>query len=165
MAGLLHWLRGLLARWVGTKLSVKGHIHLVVRDKDGKVLGEQWVNNTMVAQGKQRLMQYLAGTSTAFPSYIAASSNNTAPADTETSVPSLIIAKSATKTYELYSNMHSVKFTATIATNEANGSTIASIALCETSTGGGEWCRAVLTSPISKSSDISVEINYFWSYQ
>ena len=161
MKSLLNWLRVFFAARDYDRINVKGVVTVRVYDRDGRLIHEETGENLIVNQGKQYLLANILNEATRYNgAYLAISSSSTNPTDTETTVPNLISAKTATKTKQVSSTPYYAQWSATWDTNEANGTTIASVAICETSTGTGEWSRYVLTNPINKTSDIAVQIDY-----
>jgi len=161
MKSLWKWLRVFFAARDGDKIPVKGVVTVRVFDRSGKLIYEETGENLIVNQGKQYLLANILNETTRYNgAYLAISSSSTNPTETETTVPNLISAKTATKTKQINTTPYYGQWSATWDTTEANGTTIASVAICEASNGTGEWCRYVLTNPINKTSDIAVQIDY-----
>jgi len=161
MKSLWNWLRVFFAAKDGDKIPVKGVVTVRVFDRSGKLIYEETGENLITNQGKQYLLANILNEATRYNgAYLAISSSSTNPTDSETTVPNLISAKTATKTKQISSTPYYAQWSATWDTTEANGTTIASVAICEASTGSGEWCRYVLTNSINKTSDIAVQIDY-----
>jgi len=161
MKSLLNWLRVFFAARDGEKINIKGVVTVRVYDRSGKLLYEETGENLITNQGKQYLLANILNETTRFNgAYLAISSSSSQPTESETTVPNLISAKTATKTKQISSTPYYGQWSATWDTSEANGTTIASVAICESSTGSGEWCRYVLSQSINKTSDIAVQIDY-----
>jgi hypothetical protein len=158
---LLRWLRVFFAARDWDKIPVKGVVTVRVFDKNGKLIYEETGENLIVNQGKQYLLANILNETTRYNgAYLAISSSSTQPSENETTVPNLISAKTATKTKQISNTPYYGQWSAIWDTNEANGNTISSVAICEASNGTGEWCRYVLSNSINKTSDIAVQIDY-----
>jgi len=156
------WLARLFVKLLPREhLKLKGVVEVIVKDAEGNVLRREVGYNAIVLQGKQYLIANILNETTRYNgAYLAISSNNTTPSDNETSVPNLISAKTATKSKQISTTPYYAQWSATWGTNEANGTTIASVAICENQDGSGEWSRYVLSQAINKTSEIQVEVNY-----
>lgn len=160
---MLGWLRNLLQRkLIGEKLGVIGYVEIDVK-RNGKVIKTIRGFNRVVLQGREYMLKNIMKYSTTYDgSYLALSTSSSTPSDNETSVPNPISPiKLATKSYDPDSSEPRIKWEATWSENEGNGNTINSVAICESSTGSGEWARYVLTSGINKTSDIAVTVRYY----
>jgi len=161
MKSLWNWLRVFFAARDFDKIKVKGVVTVRVLDRNGRLLYEETGENLIVNQGKQYLLANILNETTRYNgAYIAISSSSSQPSADETTVPNLISAKTATKTKQINNTPYYAQWSATWGTDEANGNTISSVAICEASNGSGEWSRYVLSNPINKTSDIAVQIDY-----
>ena len=161
MKSLWNWLRVFFAARDFDKITVKGIVTVRVYDRSGKLLYEETGENLIVNQGKQYLLANILNETIRYNgAYLAISSSSSQPSADETTVPNLISAKTATKTKQISNTPYYAQWSATWGTDEANGTTIASVAICESSNGSGEWSRYVLTNSINKTSDIAVQIDY-----
>jgi len=161
MKSLWNWLRVFFAARDGDKIKIKGVVTVRVYDRSGRLVHEETGENLITNQGKQYLLANILNETTRYNgAYLAISSSSTNPTETETTVPNLISAKTATKTKQISTTPYYGQWSAIWDTTEANGTTIASVAICENSNGSGEWSRYVLSNPINKTSDIAVQIDY-----
>jgi len=161
MKSLWNWLRVFFAARDFDKIRIKGIVTVRVYDRSGRLVYEETGENLIVNQGKQCLLANILNETTRYNgAYLAISSSSSQPTESETTVPNLISAKTATKTKQISNTPYYAQWSATWDTTEANGTTIASVAICEASNGTGEWCRYVLTNSINKTSDIAVQIDY-----
>jgi hypothetical protein len=150
-----------MLRSLQERVAVKGVVTVSVYDKNGRLIHQETGENLIVDQGKQYLLANILNETTRYNgAYLAISSSSVAPTASETAVPNLISAKTATKSKQISTTPFYAEWAVNWDTTEANGTTIASVAICETSTGGGEWARYVLVTAITKTSDIAVQVQY-----
>jgi len=122
------------------------------------VLQTQKTKNLVVDSGLNLIRDRLAGTSSLYPTHLAVGTGSTAASAAQTTLVTEVFRDTLTSTTTA---SKAVTFKYYLASGSANGNTIREIGLFTASSGGTMVARAMLASPIIKTS--SVTATFTWT--
>ena len=142
-------------------IELIGNIEIVewsIAPNGNLVAQVQDVKNLVVDSGLNLIRDRLAGTSALFPTHLAVGTGSTAASAAQTTLVTEVFRDALTSTTTA---SKAVTFKYYLASGSANGNTIREIGLFTASSGGTMVARAVLASPIVKTS--SVTATFTWT--
>ena len=136
-------------------LKLKGHVSLVLRDKDGNVKENQEIRNLIVSDGLDLIASRLVGTSDGVMSHMAIGSDSTAAASGDSALGTEL-GRVAITSGTASSNV--VTYTATFGAGTGTGA-VKEAGLLNASSAGTMLCRTVF-SVVNKSADDSLTVTW-----
>lgn len=124
--------------------SVKGKLHLVLRDKEGNVILEREEKNLVVSDGRAFITSRMIGTSSAVMSHMAIGSDSTAAASGQTALLGELgrAALTSITQQQVVSPNDSVQFVSIFGAGVGTGS-LREAGVLNNSSGGTMLCRSV----------------------
>lgn len=138
----------------------KGHVVVEVVHDDGRTETIAQ-DNVIVNGGRDRIAALIAQDSSAFPSHLAIGTGSTAAAVTDTALGTEVDRNALTASF---ASAGVATFKAFFSKSEANGNTIAEVGIFDQAASGTMFCRAVLSSTVAKTSSISLNVTWTWTF-
>lgn len=144
-------------------ITARGDVDITLIAADGTVVGTTELRNLIVDVGKTILVKRLAGDATYAAEQVAKiafGTSSTAASGSQTALGAEVLVKDATISYPAY---NSVKFTATMETNEGGSNTYQELGL--KSAGTGILFSRVVIGAIVKSAAYKIQVEWTISIQ
>jgi hypothetical protein len=140
-------------------LKVKGHLNIVLRDKDGNVKDEWDVDNLVVNAGLAYIISRMVGTSKSVMSHMALGSGTTAAAAGQTDLVSLLGSREALDSTTIAgTNNEKVVYVSSFEAGDATGA-VTEAGIFNASSAGDMLCRTVFPV-VNKAADDALTVTW-----
>jgi hypothetical protein len=140
-------------------LKVKGHLNIVLRDKDGNVKDEWDVDNLVVNAGLAYIISRMVGTSKSVMSHMALGSGTTAAAAGQTDLVSLLGSREALDSTTIAgANNEKVVYVSSFEAGDATGA-VTEAGIFNASSAGDMLCRTVFPV-VNKAADDALTVTW-----
>lgn len=140
-------------------LKVKGHLNIVLRDKNGSVKDERSVDNLVVNTGLAYIASRMVGTASDVMSHMALGSGTTAASATQTDLVTMLGAREALDSTTITgANNTSVQFVSSFEAGDATGA-VTEAGIFNAASGGTMLCRTVFPV-VNKGADDAMTVTW-----